>query len=61
MADCESGRRFNAGVCAASKKGTPLRPGRMDLYLFELYDESGKDGAPHEKHFGLFDVHGHPK
>ena len=61
MTDCESARRFTAGVCAASIKGTPLRPGRMHLYLFELYDESRKEGAPHEKHFGLFDADGQMK
>lgn len=61
MADNESARRFTAGACLASTKGTLLRPGRLDVYLFELYDECQKDGAPHEKHFGLFDIDGKPK
>lgn len=61
MADNEIARRFTAGASRASTRGTPLRPGRMDVYLFELYDECQKDGAPHEKHFGLFDIDGRPK
>jgi len=58
MADKQSAKRFTAGVTAASVKGTPLRPGRMDIYLFELYDESLKPGADEEKHFGLFNIEG---
>ncbi|CAN0222467.1 unnamed protein product [Ectocarpus sp. 4 AP-2014] len=61
MADKESARRFTAGATLVSTKGTPLRPGRLDVYLFELYDECQKDGAAHEKHFGLFDIGGCPK
>ncbi|CAM9997100.1 unnamed protein product [Ascophyllum nodosum] len=61
MGDGPSARRFTAGAAAASVNGTPLRPGRMDVYLFELYDESLKHGADHEKHFGLFDVEGAQK
>lgn len=58
MASNANARKFTAGVCKASVRGTPSRPGRMDVYLFELYDESRKEGACHEKHFGLFDQEG---
>lgn len=58
MTDAKNAREFTAGMSAASVKGTPLRPGRIDVYLFELYDESEKTGAEHEKHFGLFDIEG---
>ncbi|CAN0331667.1 unnamed protein product [Ascophyllum nodosum] len=61
MADGPSARSYIAGAAAASVNGTPLRPGRMDVYLFELYDESLKHGADFEKHFGLFDIEGAQK
>lgn len=60
MANKANARRYTAGVIGISMRGTPLRPGRMGMYLFELYDESNKDGA-HEKHFGLFDINENPK
>lgn len=58
MADRQSAKRFITGAITASVEGTPLRPGRMDIYLFELYDESLKPGADEETHFGLFDIEG---
>lgn len=61
MADSGSARKFTAGIVRASVHGTPLRPGRMDIYLFELFDERHKTGERHEKHFGLFDFEGNPK
>lgn len=61
MANKANARRYTAEVIEISMRGTPLRPGRMDMYLFELYDESSKDGAYEEKHFGLFDIEGNPK
>lgn len=61
MADPTNSRRFTAGVVKASKHGTPLRPGPMNIYLFELYDEVNKTGELHEKHFGLFTIDGKQK
>lgn len=61
MANKANARRYTAGVIEISMRGTLLRPGCMDMYLFELYDESGKTGAHEEKHFGLFDINENPK
>uniref|UniRef100_A0A6N2LK06 glucan endo-1,3-beta-D-glucosidase n=1 Tax=Salix viminalis TaxID=40686 RepID=A0A6N2LK06_SALVM len=46
-----------------AKKGTPLRPGQLDVYLFSLVDENQKSIAPghFERHWGLFYYDGQPK
>ncbi|KQK05207.1 glucan endo-1,3-beta-glucosidase 8 [Brachypodium distachyon] len=43
--------------------GTPLRPGRMEAYLFALIDENQKSVLPgrFERHWGLFTYDGKPK
>ncbi|KAE8787502.1 Glucan endo-1,3-beta-glucosidase 8 [Hordeum vulgare] len=47
----------------ARNVGTPLRPGRMDAYLFALTDENQKSvlPGPFERHWGLFTYDGKPK
>lgn len=47
----------------ANNVGTPLRPGRMDAYLFALIDENQKSVLPgsFERHWGLFTYDGKPK
>ncbi|KAF8377210.1 hypothetical protein HHK36_030583 [Tetracentron sinense] len=47
----------------ASNKGTPLRPGHMEVYLFGLIDENMKSIAPgdFERHWGIFEYDGKPK
>lgn len=47
----------------AANKGTPLRPGRLDVYLFSLIDEDQKSIAPgfFERHWGIFRYDGQPK
>ncbi|KAL4368520.1 hypothetical protein GQ457_05G008790 [Hibiscus cannabinus] len=47
----------------ASDKGTPLRPGNMDVYLFGLFDEDTKSIEPgnFERHWGIFEFDGTPK
>ncbi|KAF6997092.1 hypothetical protein CFC21_013347 [Triticum aestivum] len=47
----------------AKNVGTPLRPGRMDAYLFALIDENQKSVLPgrFERHWGLFTYDGKPK
>lgn len=47
----------------ASNKGTPLRHGPMDVYLFGLFDENTKSVAPgnFERHWGIFRYDGQPK
>ncbi|KAG6399493.1 hypothetical protein SASPL_140974 [Salvia splendens] len=47
----------------ASNKGTPLRPGYIEVYLFGLLDEDIKSIAPgnFERHWGIFKYDGQPK
>ncbi|XP_020240231.1 glucan endo-1,3-beta-glucosidase 8 [Cajanus cajan] len=57
--------RFYNGLLPrlAANKGTPLRPGFMDVYLFGLIDEDAKSIAPgnFERHWGIFRYDGKPK
>ncbi|XP_010242326.1 PREDICTED: glucan endo-1,3-beta-glucosidase 8-like [Nelumbo nucifera] len=58
-------KRFYDGLFKrlASDKGTPLRAGRMDIYLFSLFDENQKSVLPgfFERHWGIFRYDGKPK
>ncbi|PPD97993.1 hypothetical protein GOBAR_DD04990 [Gossypium barbadense] len=64
-ANKNSAKKFYDGLfkVLASKKGTPLRPGEMDVYLFGLFDEDTKSIEPgnFERHWGIFDFDGKPK
>lgn len=64
-ANKNSAKKFYDGLfkVLASKKGTPLRPGKMDVYLFGLFDEDTKSIEPgnFERHWGIFDFDGKPK
>lgn len=57
--------RFYRGLLPrlASNKGTPLRPGYIEVYLFGLLDEDIKSVAPgnFERHWGIFKYDGQPK
>lgn len=57
--------RFYNGLLPrlAANKGTPLRPGFIEVYLFSLLDEDGKSIAPgnFERHWGIFGYDGQPK
>ncbi|XP_031096062.1 glucan endo-1,3-beta-glucosidase 8-like [Ipomoea triloba] len=57
--------RFYKGLLPrlAANKGTPLRPGYMEVYLFGLIDEDIKSIAPgnFERHWGIFRYDGQPK
>jgi hypothetical protein len=46
-----------------NKKGTPLKPGPMEVYLFGLLDEDMKSIEPgdFERHWGIFRYDGQPK
>ncbi|KAF9616772.1 hypothetical protein IFM89_032325 [Coptis chinensis] len=58
-------RRFNQGFMThiLSGKGTPMRPGPVDAYLFSLIDEDAKsiDPGNFERHWGAFYYDGNPK
>ncbi|KAL5547160.1 hypothetical protein UlMin_006847 [Ulmus minor] len=57
--------RFYNGLLPrlAANKGTPLRPGSIEVYLFGLLDEDAKSVAPgsFERHWGIFRYDGRPK
>ncbi|XP_076923090.1 glucan endo-1,3-beta-glucosidase 8-like [Bidens hawaiensis] len=57
--------RFYKGLLPrlAAKKGTPLRPGYIEVYLFGLMDEDTKSLLPGDfgRHWGIFDYAGQPK
>ncbi|XP_015902363.2 glucan endo-1,3-beta-glucosidase 8 [Ziziphus jujuba] len=57
--------RFYNGLLPrlASNRGTPLRPGSIEVYLFGLLDEDAKSIAPgnFERHWGIFRYDGQPK
>ena len=61
----DKAKRFYQGFLKnmASKKGTPLLPGPIDVYLFSLFDENMKSVAPgnFERHWGIFRYDGRPK
>ncbi|XP_051151462.1 glucan endo-1,3-beta-glucosidase 5-like isoform X2 [Andrographis paniculata] len=62
-ANIGNAQRFNQGFMSHLNKGTPMRPGPMDVYLFSLVDEDAKSIQPgnFERHWGLFYYDGTPK
>ncbi|KAF5177005.1 Glucan endo-1,3-beta-glucosidase [Thalictrum thalictroides] len=64
-ASIDLAHRFYKGFMKkmANKKGTPLRPGHLDVFLFSLLDENIKSIAPgtFERHWGIFRYDGRPK
>ncbi|PIN20199.1 Glucan endo-1,3-beta-D-glucosidase [Handroanthus impetiginosus] len=57
--------RFYRGLLPklAGNRGTPIRPGYIEVYLFGLIDEDLKSIAPgnFERHWGIFRYDGQPK
>ncbi|XP_031264359.1 glucan endo-1,3-beta-glucosidase 6-like [Pistacia vera] len=64
-ANMEYARRFNQGFMShiTGGKGTPMRPGPIDAYLFSLIDEDAKSVDPgnFERHWGIFTFDGRAK
>ncbi|KAF0903015.1 hypothetical protein E2562_022640 [Oryza meyeriana var. granulata] len=64
-ANIKLARRYYDGLLKklAEKEGTPLRPGKMDVYMFGLFDEDMKSILPgnFERHWGIFTYDGKPK
>ncbi|KAF5199261.1 Glucan endo-1,3-beta-glucosidase [Thalictrum thalictroides] len=58
-------QRFNQGFMShiSNGKGTPMRAGPVDAYLFSLIDEDAKsiDPGNFERHWGIFYYDGQPK
>lgn len=64
-ANNEYAQRFNQGFMSriSGGKGTPMRPGPIDAYLFSLIDEDAKsiDPGNFERHWGIFTYDGRAK
>lgn len=64
-ANTELAKAFNQGLLAhiLRGEGTPMREGRIDVFLFSLIDEDKKSIAPgnFERHWGIFEYDGKPK
>lgn len=64
-ANLKYAQQFNQGFMnrVIAGKGTPLRNGPLDAYLFSLIDEDAKSIQPgnFERHWGLFYFDGRPK
>lgn len=64
-ANLKFAQRFNQGFMSrvSAGKGTPVRSGAIDAYLFSLIDEDAKSIQPgnFERHWGLFYFDGQPK
>lgn len=64
-ANLKAAQRFNQGFMThiSGGKGTPMRPGPIDAYLFSLIDEDAKSIQPgsFERHWGIFYFDGTPK
>lgn len=65
IANIGNALRFYNGLLPrlAANKGTPRRPGYIEVYLFGLIDEDAKSIAPgnFERHWGIFEYDGKPK
>ena len=64
-ANIEYAQRFNQGFMThiLGGKGTPMRPGAVDVYLLSLIDEDAKSVQPgnFERHWGIFNYDGSAK
>ncbi|XP_068649250.1 glucan endo-1,3-beta-glucosidase 8-like [Aristolochia californica] len=64
-ANIPNAKRFNQGLLrhVLSGQGTPMRSGKIEVYLFSLIDEDKKSIAPgtFERHWGIFEFDGKPK
>lgn len=62
-ATLRNAKRFYDGLLRKLAEGTPMRPGRLDAYLFSLFDEDTKSVLPgnFERHWGIFRYDGKPK
>ncbi|XP_009793269.1 glucan endo-1,3-beta-glucosidase 8-like [Nicotiana sylvestris] len=64
-ANLNNAYRFYKGLFSrlGANKGTPLRPGYIEVYLFGLIDEDAKSISPgnFERHWGIFRYDGQPK
>ncbi|XP_068324418.1 glucan endo-1,3-beta-glucosidase 8-like [Pyrus communis] len=64
-ANIKNAKKFYDGLLKklGKEEGTPLRRGKIEVYLFGLFDEDQKSVAPgdFERHWGIFRYDGQPK
>jgi hypothetical protein len=53
-ASVDNARTYNQNLIVHAGMGTPRKPGAMEAYVFDMFNEDQKDGDPTEKNFGLF-------
>ncbi|KAJ1255897.1 hypothetical protein BS78_K141400 [Paspalum vaginatum] len=53
-ATVDNARTYNQNLINHAGKGTPRKPGPMEVYVFAMFNEDQKGGDPTEKKFGLF-------
>ncbi|XP_062208054.1 glucan endo-1,3-beta-glucosidase GII-like [Phragmites australis] len=53
-ASVDNARTYNQNLIDHAGKGTPRKPGPMEVYVFAMFNENLKRGDPTEKKFGLF-------
>ncbi|KAK3166474.1 hypothetical protein QOZ80_1AG0046230 [Eleusine coracana subsp. coracana] len=53
-ATVDNARTYNQNLINHAAKGTPRKPGPMEVYVFAMSNENQKPGDPTEKKFGLF-------
>ncbi|KAL6613822.1 hypothetical protein ACP70R_036092 [Stipagrostis hirtigluma subsp. patula] len=53
-ATVDNARTYNQNLINHAGKGTPRKPGAMEVYVFAMFNENRKGGDPTEKKFGLF-------